>query len=183
MGDIIMITGGMRSGKSTFAEKLLSDETSILYIATSKITDDEMKERVRIHQQRRGSKYETYEGHVDIATQVLNTSNKSTLLECVGTLVTNMMFDEFMEFDELSVQDINKLELKIVNEIETIIDSMKEKEGTHIIITNEVGLSLISEYKLGRIFTDIIGRVNQKIANRADQVYMIISGIELLVKG
>jgi adenosylcobinamide kinase/adenosylcobinamide-phosphate guanylyltransferase len=94
-----------------------------------------------------------------------------------------MMFDEFMEFDELSVQDINKLELKIVNEIETIIDSMKEKEGTHIIITNEVGLSLISEYKLGRIFTDIIGRVNQKIANRADQVYMIISGIELLVKG
>jgi adenosylcobinamide kinase/adenosylcobinamide-phosphate guanylyltransferase len=75
MGDIIMITGGMRSGKSTFAEKLLSDETSILYIATSKITDDEMKERVRIHQQRRGSKYENYEGHVDIATQVLNTSN------------------------------------------------------------------------------------------------------------
>lgn len=185
MGKIIMITGGMRSGKSSYAEALLDNETSILYIATSTITDADMEERVRLHQARRGDKYKTFEGFKGIEEEIREAAKKkikATLFECVGTFVTNLIFDKYMDIDDLSVEEINQLEGTILDELKNIIRQMKTTDMTHVIITNEVGLALISEYRLGRVFTDILGRANQLIAKEADQVYMIVSGYPITIK-
>ena len=184
MGKITLVSGGMRSGKSTFAEQALKDETSILYIATSMITDDEMEERVRLHKERRGSKYHTHEGHTHL-DQVVKASNESaSLFECMGTFITNRMFDILgnRAIEVLSRDDIRDIENLIVDEVEKLLKEMKNTDKINIIITNEVGLTLISEYKLSRVFTDILGRVNQLIASIADDVYFVISGIPMKIK-
>lgn len=184
MGNITLVTGGMRSGKSTYAEKSLENNKSVLYIATSIITDREMEERVRIHQDRRGYKYRTVEGHKEIKEKIKTSLEEATLFECIGTFVTNWMFDilKGREIESLDTEEITQMENKIIDEIEQIIEEMRQTTKDHVIITNEVGLALISEYKLGRVFTDILGRVNQNIASHADAVYMIISGLSLKVK-
>ncbi len=183
MGKIVMVTGGTRSGKSSFAEGLLKDENSILYIATGKITDDEMAERVRHHQERRGERYRTYEGYEAIPDAIRESAETATMLECIGTMVTNMMFDEDRDLDRISIEDVKQMEERIVSAVSDIIGEMKKTNQLHMVITNEVGFALISEYKLGRIFTDILGRVNQFIARHADEVYLVVSGLPVKVKG
>lgn len=184
MGEITLVSGGMRSGKSTFAEKALKDEQSILYIATSMITDEEMKERVRLHQLRRGKRYRTHEGHHNLNILIKEATESSTLLECMGTFITNRMFDTLgnQAIEALSKDEIKELEESIVNEVIDILEEMKKSQKNNIIITNEVGLTLISEYKLSRVFTDILGRVNQLIASKADHVIFVVSGIPITIK-
>lgn len=184
MGKITLVSGGMRSGKSTFAENALQDEKSILYIATSMITDDEMEERVRIHQSRRGSRYRTYEGHSDLHEVIEESDESASLLECMGTLITNRMFDILgnKAIEGVSREEIKVIEETIVSEVTVLLEGMKSSNKNNMIITNEVGLTLISEYKLSRVFTDILGRVNQLIASHADEVFFVVSGIPLKIK-
>jgi len=184
MGKITLVSGGMRSGKSTFAENALKEEDSILYIATSMITDEEMEERVRIHKSRRGSKYTTHEGHNNLNEVIKKATQSATLLECIGTFITNRMFDILgkKDIEDLSKEEIRDIEETIVIEVKSILEEMSKSTKINIIITNEVGLTLISEYKLSRVFTDILGRVNQLIASRADDVYFVISGLPMKIK-
>jgi len=184
MGRITLVSGGMRSGKSTFAENALKEEKSILYIATSMITDEEMQDRVKIHQSRRGSRYKTYEGHKDLHHVIKEATESATLLECMGTLITNRMFDILgnKAIESVSRDEIRMIEETIVNEVLVLLNIMKKSEKNNMIITNEVGLTLISEYKLSRVFTDILGRVNQLIAEQANEVFFVVSGIPLKIK-
>ncbi len=177
---IHLVTGGMRSGKSSYVEEQLKSCTKILYIATSMITDDEMKERVRIHKSRRGERYRTFEGHNKLHKVISEAIEENIMLECVGTLITNMIFDRYSDVEELTIEQTNKLEEEILIEINKIIDVSINKNI--YIITNEVGMGLISEYKLSRVFTDIIGRVNQTIARKSDKVTLMVSGIPMLIK-
>lgn len=184
MGKITLVSGGMRSGKSTYAENALKDEKSILYIATSMITDEEMEERVRIHQSRRGDRYRTHEGHNNLNKVIQESKESASLLECMGTYITNRMFDILgnKAIESLSRDEIRDIENVIVEEVEQFLTEMSKSPSKHMIITNEVGLTLISEYKLSRVFTDILGRVNQLIASKADEVYFVVSGIPLKIK-
>lgn len=182
MSKIVLITGGTRSGKSSFGEKLLKDSDDVLYIATSKVFDIEMAERVRLHKERRNPKWETYEGYKGISKVIESTEKSKIMLECVGTMVTNLMFDTYEDFEGVSKEDVRVMENEILKEFTHIIEAVKNYNKELILITNEVGLGLVSEYKLGRIFTDILGRINQKLGEVSDQVYLTACGIPLKLK-
>ncbi|MDF2673095.1 MAG: adenosylcobinamide kinase/adenosylcobinamide phosphate guanyltransferase [Clostridiales bacterium] len=182
MSKITLITGGSRSGKSSFGEKLLDDRDEVLYIATSIITDDEMKERVEIHKSRRNQKWETFEGYRDLHKVIRESECRYIILECATTMITNLMFDKYTDFDKLSREEIQNLEERITEQFTKLISAARESDKELIIITNEVGFGLISEYKLGRIFTDIAGRINQLLGKLCDEAYLVVSGFPLKLK-
>ena len=182
MGNITLITGGSRSGKSSFGEKLLKDIDEVLYIATSIITDDEMKERVEIHKSRRNEKWQTFEGYKDLHNVIEEWECKYILLECATTMITNLMFDKYTDFDNISREEIQILEDNITEQFTRIISASRKFDKELIIITNEVGFGLVSEYRLGRIFTDISGRINQLLGRLCDEAYLVVSGFSLKLK-
>ncbi|MBP2033644.1 adenosylcobinamide kinase/adenosylcobinamide-phosphate guanylyltransferase [Clostridium algifaecis] len=182
MGKLTLITGGSRSGKSKFAENMITNQTSVLYIATALATDDDMKKRIEIHKLHRNHSWHTYEGYNNLAKVIKKSKYKYILLECIGTLVTNIMFDSKKNFDRITSDEVKELEYKILSEIKDIVSAVKHGFGDVIIITNEVGMSLVPEYRLGRIFSDILGRVNQLIADNSEKVYVVFCGIPLRLK-
>ncbi|WP_446899849.1 bifunctional adenosylcobinamide kinase/adenosylcobinamide-phosphate guanylyltransferase [Clostridium sp. LBM24168] len=179
---MILITGGSRSGKSNFAEKMLLNENDVLYIATSIATDEDMEERIKIHRLRRNPKWHTYEGYRKLGNVIKNGKYEYILIECIGTLVTNIMFEVHRDFDTITNYEIHKLEKDIFDEIKDIILAAKESKSEVIFITNEVGLGLVPEYRLGRIFSDILGRVNQFMADNSNEVYIVFCGSPLKLK-
>lgn len=182
MGKIILVTGGSRSGKSTFAEELLKDKDDVLYIATAVVTDAEMKKRIEKHKERRNPKWGTFEGYKDLTRVLEEFDYKYIMLECIGTMVTNLMFDKEYDFENMSVEDIEKLSKLVKQEVELFIRAVREKNKNLVIVTNEVGWSLISEHKMGRIFSDILGQLNQFIGALSDEVYLVACGLPLKLK-
>ncbi|PRR81617.1 bifunctional adenosylcobinamide kinase/adenosylcobinamide-phosphate guanylyltransferase [Clostridium vincentii] len=182
MSKITLVTGGSRSGKSSFGEDLFKEEDRVLYIATSMITDDEMENRVAVHKSRRNQNWETFEGYRNLYNVIKDTNCKYIILECITTMITNLMFDKYTDFDNLSKEEIQTLEESISEEITKIISNCKDFDKELVIITNEVGFGLVSEYKLGRIFTDISGRINQLIGKLCDEAYLVVSGLPLKLK-
>lgn len=182
MGKIVLITGGSRSGKSTFAEKLLEDREDVLYIATAVVTDKEMEKRIQKHRKRRNPKWGTFEGYKDLHKILDEYNHKYIILECIGTMVTNFMFDEKRDFENMCTDDVEKLNNSIKTQVGAFIKAVKEKDRNLIIVTNEVGWSLVPEYKLGRIFSDILGHLNQFIGSLSDEVYLVACGFPMKLK-
>lgn len=182
MSKITLITGGSRSGKSTFGESLLKDRADVLYIATAIVTDEEMKNRIEKHKERRNPKWETFEGYRNLDEALIKHKNKNVMLECVGVMTTNLMFDWTHDFDNITQEEIAKLTQHIKSEFQKFIIKARDEDRNVVIITNEVGWSLIPEYKLGRIFSDILGFVNQYIASLSDEVYLVACGLPLKLK-
>jgi adenosylcobinamide kinase/adenosylcobinamide-phosphate guanylyltransferase len=177
-----LVTGGSRSGKSSFGEVLLETKDNVLYIATSIITDNEMKERIAIHKRSRNQKWQTFEGYRDLDNVIKDTNCKYIILECITTMITNLMFDKYTDFDNLSKEELQNLEDSISKQISGIINVCREFDKDIVIISNEVGYGLVSEYKLGRIFTDIAGRINQLIGRLCDEAYLVVAGLPLKLK-
>ena len=182
MSKITLVTGGSRSGKSSFGEGLLKEEDNVLYIATSMITDDEMRARVAIHKRSRNQKWQTFEGYRDLDNVIKDTNCKYIILECITTMITNLMFDKYTDFDNLSKEEVQTLEDSISEQIIGIIKACREFDKDLVVISNEVGFGLVSEYKLGRIFTDIAGRINQLIGRLCDEAYLVVAGLPLKLK-
>lgn len=185
MGKLILVTGGARSGKSTYAEKLVKEHgNEVMYIATSIPFDDEMKDRVRKHRERRPDNWHTFEGYSDLKKVYDNhDSFQVILLDCVTVMITNLLFEKAGEdFDSLDSNKINIIEKNIMDEVEDFISAVKRNPETAVLVTNELGSGIVPEYKSGRVFRDIAGRVNQYIASMADEVYIAISGIPLKLK-
>ena len=108
MSKVITVTGGSRSGKSVLAEKKAVEYggRSVLYLATAIPTDDDMKERIRLHQERRDPEWGTYEGYRSLGEVIKNTEKDTILLDCVTVLITNILFEEERDFDEISSKEI-----------------------------------------------------------------------------
>ena len=186
MAKIILITGGARSGKSTYAEKLAMEEnTKVLYVATSIPFDDEMKERVKKHRSRRPSNWDTFEGYKDLKNIFTNQSLEFNvvLLDCITIMVTNLILEKIGENIEIfSEEELNQIEREILKEIADFLDAAMATTKSIILVTNEVGLGIVPEYKLARVFRDIAGRVNQYIGSRATEVFLVVCGIPVKVK-
>lgn len=182
MGKVTLVTGGSRSGKSSFGEGLLKDKDNVLYIATSFITDSEMAERVEIHKSRRNQNWQTFEGYRDLHRAVKESESQYIMLECVTTMITNLIFDKHTDFESIAKKEIELLEEEITEQFKELISTCREYNKNIVIITNEVGFGLISEYKLGRIFTDISGRINQLLGRLCDEAYLVVSGLPLKLK-
>lgn len=183
---IIMVTGGARSGKSTYAEGLAKERgNQVAYIATATITDADMEERVRRHRLARPKEWTTIESYKDfdqIEEHIMERTDLF-LLDCVTTMVTNLMFDHDVDYDTCSNEEIQQVEDYIFEEIEKLLDIMEKVDRQVVLVTNEVGMGLVPAYRLGSIFRDIAGRVNQYIAMRADEVYFMVSSIPMKIKG
>lgn len=179
---IILITGGQRSGKSNYAEKLLidKDETKVAYIATSIIDGEEMKDRVKIHRNSRPSAWRTIEAYRDFSKEIKD--EDYYILECVGTMTSNIMYDFSKDLNRISIEVSKEIEDEVFCEIENLVKTIKEKNKNLIIVTNEVGLSLTSENHVGRVYTDILGRINQRIGKISDEAYLIVAGMEVRLK-
>ena len=186
MSHLILVTGGTRSGKSSFAEKLCREQNNeTAYIATSVPFDDEMKDRVKKHQQMRPSQWKTYEIYEDVFNIIpeIAKNHKTVILDCVTLMVNNLMFRENLDYDEMTTHEVGALEERIKKQFVRLIEAVKKTELYFVIVTNEIGLSPVSGNRLTRIYTDIIGRMNQLVAAACDEVYFVVSGIPMRIKG
>ena len=168
MKRIILITGGQRSGKSRQAEELaLSLSEQPVYLATAHIWDDEFRERVNIHQQRRGPQWTTIEEERWLSRH--DVSGRVVVIDCVTLWLTNF-------FTETS--DVQQT----LETAKAEFDRFTAQEATFIFVTNEIGSGGVSDNALQRQFTDLQGWMNQYIAARADEVILMVSGIAVEVK-
>ncbi|NLL81324.1 MAG: bifunctional adenosylcobinamide kinase/adenosylcobinamide-phosphate guanylyltransferase [Tissierellia bacterium] len=177
---IYLITGGARSGKSTFAESLFNEKNDVVYIATSRVSDEEMQERVNLHRDSRPSQWRTFEGNYNLVEAVGDEQNY--ILDCITVLSSNIMYDISKDVEFVNYDMQKEIEDTITGEIESLIDKVKEKDGNLIIVTNEVGSSTVPDNHITRVFRDIQGRVNQRIALITDSVYLVCCGIPVRIK-
>lgn len=182
MSKIILVTGGSRSGKSEFAESLLKDTDDVLYIATAVITDEEMRNRINRHKESRNQNWSTYEGYKNLDEIIHTYGEEYILLDCVTTMITNLLFDKERDFDNMPMEKIDVLRKEISLEFIRLIEKCRELNKTIIMVTNEIGCGLVPEYKLSRIFRDVAGWINQDIAKVCDEVYMTACGIPMKLK-
>ncbi|MBO7046953.1 MAG: bifunctional adenosylcobinamide kinase/adenosylcobinamide-phosphate guanylyltransferase [Prevotella sp.] len=170
MKRIILITGGQRSGKSTKAEELaLSLSANPVYVATAHIWDEEFRERVRRHQERRGPQWTNIEEEMYLSRHDM--TGKVVVIDCVTLWLTNFFFNNDSDVDK-------SLELA-----KKEFDVFTSKDATYIFVTNEIGLGGVSENAIQRKFTDLEGWMNQYIASKADEVILMVSGIPVKIKG
>lgn len=166
----VLVLGGARSGKSNFSEKLvLSSGLDAHYVATGRAWDDEMRDRIREHQSRRGPVWTSHEEPVDLVglLKKIDDPNRGILIDCLTLWVTNLMMDNrdmAAEFASLRQQ----------------VDTAKAKL---VFVSNEVGLGIVPENRMAREFRDHAGRLHQNVAEGAGEVYFIAAGLPLKMKG
>ncbi len=179
-----MVLGGARSGKSTFAEKLAKKigGKNVTYIATAQAFDQEMEERIAHHKTQRPVDWETIEEPTDIYQAVQRVDNNQTILiDCLTLYISNLLLKENPE-EDFELEKKKNLEEDIVENINQVLKYAEKKEIDLIVVSNEVGQGLVPSYKLGRLFRDISGRVNQYISDKADKVYLTVAGLPLDLK-
>lgn len=185
MGKLILITGGARSGKSSFAEKMAADISErVLYIATAVPFDEEMQDRIKKHKESRPQNWDTYEGYKDIDVIIEDANSYGAiLLDCVTVMLTNLMWEyPGMDFDVPSLEVLARAEEYVRLEFDKLLKAAQEYKGSLIMVTNELGSGLVPESPISRSFRDIAGRVNQQIAAHCHEVYLAVCGIPMKVK-
>lgn len=186
MSEITLITGGARSGKSTFAEDLARREKGhVCYVATAIAFDEGMKDRIRHHRAQRPGEWETLEAYLGLGDIIRARKGQQALymLDCVTLLVTNLMFKDMPDYETLLPDQVAQVEEAILLEIDDLLVAIRETDSRMLLVTNEVGMGIVPENPLARIYRDIAGRVNQRIGHKADQVYLVVCGQPLKIKG
>jgi adenosylcobinamide kinase/adenosylcobinamide-phosphate guanylyltransferase len=174
---LYLITGGQRSGKSTKAEELaLSLSPNPVYMATAHIWDDEFRERVRHHQERRGPEWTNIEEEIYLSRH--DVSGRVVLIDCVTLWLTNLFFENHGPVPVIPEEPVSM----ILEKAKAEFDRFTSQDATFIFVTNEIGLGGVSENALQRQFTDLQGWMNQYIAKKADEVILMVSGIPMRIK-
>jgi adenosylcobinamide kinase/adenosylcobinamide-phosphate guanylyltransferase len=157
MGKLTFILGGARSGKSTYAQRLAERSgKSVVYIATAQAGDDEMSARI-----------------IAAYLKAHPTQAGLYLLDCMTFLTANILF----QYTEGEITDEQKAAEAVNAEVDELLAYIRAQKADWIIVSNEVGLGLVPPYPLGRIYRDLLGMANQRIAAAADEVYMLVAGI------
>jgi adenosylcobinamide kinase/adenosylcobinamide-phosphate guanylyltransferase len=191
MGKLILILGGARSGKSTFAEQKAKElgGDNVLYVATSEAKDEEMQQRVVKHRSERSSAWGTLEAPRNVAQAIHRdrTAARVILLDCMTFLVANHLMDAAAPkenpIDAPSADPFDpQIETDVAAEVEALVAYVKESDVILLVVSNEVGLGVVPPYELGRAYRDILGRANQILARYADEVQLLVAGIPMKVK-
>ncbi len=187
MGKIALVTGGARSGKSTFSEKSVIElNKKTAYIATAIAFDDGMKDRIKKHVEQRPKTWTTFEKHTKVHEIVCEIAEEHevVLLDCITVLITNTMFeDSNLDWDTIDYENIDRIEKRILNDLVKLLKEFRKYDLDVFIVTNEVGQGIVPENKLARVFRDLAGRANQYLASQVDEVFLVVSGIPMKIKG
>ena len=169
----VLVTGGVRSGKSFHAESLLVAERHVTYVAPGPEADvdadPEWAARVAIHRARRPDHWDTIETH-DLAAAVRGAEG-AVLIDCLGTWLTSVI-DELDGWDQLR----DDWEPVLLDRLADTVEAISEHQGTVVAVTNEVGMSVVPEHRSGRVFRDLLGIVNQRVAQECDDVLLVVAG-------
>ena len=192
MKKIILITGGERSGKSVYAEQLaLSLSSNPVYLATARIWDEEFRQRVAIHRERRGPQWTNIEEEKLLSRHDL--TGRTVLVDCVTLWATNFFFDHRPQA-ALPAHDgtetVERHQARAgIRQVEETLQAIQEEfmrftaqDATFIFVTNEIGMGGVSTQEVQRRFTDLLGWTNQFVAAQADEVYLMVSGIPVKIK-
>ncbi len=179
MGTLTLILGGARSGKSTWAERTARAEGGdhVLFVATAQALDEEMRERIARHRTTRPSSWRTLEVHRHVGPAVRQAYNgeRVIIVDCLTLLVSNI----FMDIPD----DPHKAREAALEEADALIATARVLPAHTLIVSNEVGMGIVPATRLGRVYRDVLGEVNRHMAAMADNVYFLIAGIPMVVKG
>src|SRR5271157_349837 len=175
---LTLILGGARSGKSFYAQQMVDrPPDSVLYVATATAEDDEMAERIAAHQANRPSHWRTLEAPLKVGESILAAEpTRWVLLDCMTLLATNVLLslpEPVKEADYQAAMD---------SELAGLLEAYQNSPAEWVLVSNEVGLGLVPEYPLGRLFRDVLGRSNQRLAQAADDVIFMVAGLPMRVK-
>ena len=176
---ITLILGGARSGKSSYAQRLAEESgKSVTFLATAQALDEEMSVRIQKHRDERPASWETLELLLGISSHVEQIKTDVVVLDCMTLLVTNLL----MQFVKDDLVDEMPFTDAIQKEVDELIKKIREHKQEWLIISNEVGLGLVPPYQMGRVYRDLLGWSNQRLARAADKVILMVAGIPMVVK-
>lgn len=178
MGALILILGGARSGKSAYAERLaLERGGAVLFVATATAGDDEMARRIAVHRAARPAWWRTIEAPTGVAAAVAASGDDAPtiILDCATLLVSNLLLAH-------EVAGEVEVERRVTAEIDALLAHIAASAATWIAVSNEVGMGLVPPYPLGRQYRDLLGRVNMRLAARAERAYLLVAGLPLDLK-
>lgn len=165
--ELTLVLGGARSGKSRFAERLVeAHQGPWLYVATAQAFDDEMTARIATHRARRDGRWLTFDAPHRLADAIAANPHGAMLIDCLTLWLTNRM---------LADADDDR-------EGDALVEALRARSATTIVVSNEVGLGIVPDTPLGRRFRDAAGRLNQKVAATAEAVHFIAAGLPLRLK-
>ncbi|MDE2989029.1 MAG: bifunctional adenosylcobinamide kinase/adenosylcobinamide-phosphate guanylyltransferase [Chloroflexota bacterium] len=167
---LTLVLGGARAGKSTYAQRLATGGDRVLFVATAEARDAEMSARIVAHQANRPADWGTLEEPLDLVSAMapVVSGYDTVLLDCVTLWVSNLMLDD---------PDVD-----LPAQAEWLLELYREQEASWIVVSNEVGLGVVPATKLGRVYADELGRVNQIVAAEADEVWFMAAGLPLNLK-
>lgn len=185
---MMLVIGGARSGKSSFAQRMAEAAGGrVCFLATAEAGDGEMAERIRRHRFSRPSHWETLELRNGTGLDNIPIEVEVILFDCFTVYLSNLMAAKGLDWppedeNSLSEPEVMTLMERTEEEALRMVDGLREAVDTLIVVSNEVGTGLVPPFRLGRIFRDLSGRLNQALAARADQVHLVIAGLPLCLK-
>lgn len=177
-GELILILGGARSGKSAYAERLARERGgAVLFIATATAGDDDMARRIAVHRVARPTAWRTLEAPDGVAARVAAARDNAptVILDCLTLLTSNILLAHEAAGEEAVARALDA-------EIDALLARIASDGATWIIVSNEVGMGLVPPYPLGRTYRDLLGRINARVAARADRAYLLVAGLPLDLK-
>lgn len=173
---VVLVTGGARSGKSAYAEaRARAYAGEVLYLATARVEDDEMRERVQRHRAARPREWRTHEGVYDLA-EAARGFDGLVLLDCVTLLITAVMMDSGCDWEHPAPEDVQNVENVAFTILEDLIARCRAQRNPLLLVTNEVGMGMVPPYAMGRAYRDIAGRVNQRLCALCDEAQLLVCG-------
>lgn len=179
MGKMIFLLGGARSGKSTYAEQWARDhQGQVLFAATAQAFDDEMRDRIAAHRAARPAHWHTLEAPLNVgaAIEQCAVAHDVLVLDCLTLLASNVLLQLPDDCTQAQADDA------IMTEIDALLAASARSTATWLIVSNEVGMGIVPPYRLGRLYRDALGRANQRIAQHATEVLLLVAGLPWRLK-
>jgi len=183
--ELTLVLGGARAGKSAFAERLAASYgRQVLYVATAEIKDEEMQARIAAHRAQRPAEWQTLEVTHQVGAALLahRPSVDAILIDCLTLLVSNIVLN-YVAPEAPTQAGEDQATAALMAELEALLQAQVELRRPMVVVSNEVGLGLVPPYPIGRLYRDLLGRANQRIAAAADRVYLLVAGLPLTLKG